>query len=399
MTLFDLRQNVALARSALLKSNPAYVQFYITARCNLACEQCNIIYADAAADEMTLDQIERVADNLAEIGVCIVLLIGGEPFVRRDLPEIIGAFTRRGIHVRMQTNGLATREMLERCIAAGGHDISISLDSLEPSTQDVINGGFAKSWDRAIDTVALINELFPSNGTAFFGTVLMPRNVTEIPDIVEFASAIGWGVSLVPVHTSTPDRPRGFRAFDDAAVVTFSPDAYPVVARTLAQLKAMRRDGLLLYDSDEYLDDVYRFVTGQPLRWRRRNDNVCDSPNLYFAIAPNGHMKPCVDFELDRGYPTYDPDFPRWFRDGRIHREVHACTRPCEGCMYGSYPEITISLRFLKPFVERFIYFNIAPPRLARLSAGAMKELAAEIHRKNIERRADLRHGAAVHAY
>jgi len=392
MKFFDVKQQLNLTRSALLKSNPAYVQFYITARCNLACEQCNIIYGDAAADELSLAQIEQAAENLAAIGVCIVLLIGGEPFVRRDLPEIIAAFTRRGIHVRMQTNGLASRAMLERCIAAGGHDISISLDSLVPTTQDTINGGFHKSWDSALDTVALVNELFPENGTAFFGTVLMPRNLYDVPEVVEFATEIGWGVSLVPVHVSTPEEPRAFRAFDDPAVVTFPPSAYPDVAAVLSELKAMRRAGSLLYDSDEYLDDVYRFVAGEPVRWRRRNHDVCDSPNLYFAIAPNGHLKPCVDFELDEAFPVHDPDFPKWYRDGRIHREVYRYTRACEGCMYGSYPEISVSLRFLRPFVERFVYFNVAPPRLKHFSAGAMKALAADIRARGAARRARLQH-------
>jgi MoaA/NifB/PqqE/SkfB family radical SAM enzyme len=384
---FSLSQKAGLARSAILKSNPAYVQFYITARCNLTCEQCNIIYADAAADEMSLAQIEQVAKNLAEIGVCIVLLIGGEPFVRKDLPEIIGAFTRNGIHVRMQTNGLASRAMLERCIAAGGHDISISLDSLNPPNQDVINGGYAKSWDRAIDSVALINELFPDNGTAFFGTVLMPRNLVEIPDVVEFATEIGWGVSLVPVHTATPEQPKGFRTFDDSSVVTFSPDAYPAVRRVLDSLKDMKRRGQLLYDSDEYLEDVYRFVTGAPVQWRRRNQNVCDSPSLYFAISPNGNVKACCDFELDEAFPTHHPDFPTWYRDGRIHREVSRYTRPCEGCMYGSYPEISVSLRYLKPLWERFVYFNVSPPTLKKYSAGAMKALAADIYARNERQR------------
>ncbi|HYI26674.1 MAG TPA: radical SAM protein, partial [Bradyrhizobium sp.] len=215
MDYFSFDQKIALARSLVTKTSPAYVQFYITARCNLACEQCNIIYADANAQEMTIDQIRQMADNLATIGVCIILLIGGEPFVRKDLPEIVKAFSERGIHVRMQTNGLATRKALEECVRNGAHDISISLDSLRPDLQDTINGGFNKSWDRAIASVSVINEIFPANGTAFFNNVLMPRNLHDIQDVVRFATAIGWGVSTVPVHVSTPDKPRGFQTFDD----------------------------------------------------------------------------------------------------------------------------------------------------------------------------------------
>ena len=176
-SIFNLKQKIALANSFIHKTSPAYVQFYITSRCNLACEQCNIIYGDATADEMTISQINKMAENLAEIGVCIVLLIGGEPFIRKDIDKIVKAFTDVGIHVRMQTNGLATREQLEKCIMAGGHDISISLDSLMPALQDKINGGFNKSWDRAINTISLISELFPSHGSAFFNSVLMPSNL------------------------------------------------------------------------------------------------------------------------------------------------------------------------------------------------------------------------------
>ena len=181
MSYFSARQKLSLARSLVTKTSPAYVQFYITARCNLACEQCNIIYAHADAQEMNIEQIRAMAENLAEIGVCIVLLIGGEPFVRRDIDQICKAFTDVGIHVRLQTNGLATQEAMEKCIAAGAHDISISLDSLDPHLQDTINGDFENSWARAIRTMSTVNRVFPDNGTAFFGTVLMPKRREASP--------------------------------------------------------------------------------------------------------------------------------------------------------------------------------------------------------------------------
>ena len=383
MEYFSLSQKLALARSLVRKTSPVYVQFYITARCNLTCEQCNIIFADANAQEMTIGQIRRMAENMAEIGVCIVLLIGGEPFVRRDLPEIVRAFTEVGIHVRLQTNGLATKQALEACIANGAKDISISLDSLRPGKQDTINGGFAKSWERAIHSMALVNEVFPDNATAFFNTVLMPRNLQDIPDVVRFATAIGWGVSVVPVHVTTPDQPRSYRTLDDIKVVTFPDKQRTSVKSELREvietMKELRRNGYNLYDSDEYLDDILRFVVGEPLEWRRRNGNVCDSPNLYFAVAPNGNLKVCCDFELDDSYPVYDDGFPELFRSGVIHESVYAYTRPCDGCMYGSYPEITLTARFLKPMIERFLYFNVNSPKLQKLSTQEMRDIAAGI--------------------
>ena len=271
MSFFNWQQNINLSRSIFTKTSPAYVQYYITARCNLECEQCNIIYADADDQEMNIHQIRATAENLAKIGVCMVLLIGGEPFMRKDLPEIIEAFTENGIHVRMQTNGLATEKMLQRCVDAGGHDISISLDTLNGVIQDRINGDYKRSWQKAIDTVATINKIFPENGTGFFGTVLMPRNMEHIVDVLEFATEIGWGISLVPVHTSSPDSPRGFRSFDDIGVCRFPKSSHKRLKIILEELKVLKRQGMNLFDSDEYLDDIYRFIVGQPLEWRRRN--------------------------------------------------------------------------------------------------------------------------------
>jgi len=380
---FNRTQKIRLLKSLFMKTNPAYIQFYITARCNLSCEQCNINYANADSQEMSIYQIQAMAENMAKIGVCIVLLIGGEPFVRKDIAEIVKAFTDVGIHVRMQTNGLASKKILYECVEAGGHDISISLDSLEPALQDKINGNFLNSWSRAIKTVAYINEIFPENGTAFFGTVLMPRNLNHIVDVIEFATAIGWGVSLVPAHATTPEKPRGFRTFDDREVCKFKESTYPRIKEVLEEVKEFRDKGLNIYDSDEYLDDIYRFIVGKPLKWRKRNNNICDSPNLYFSVEPNGNISPCCDYKLDNYYPVYHKNFPVWYNSGKIHKEIYTYTHNCEGCMYGSYPEITITARYLKPMFHRFLYFNKNKPELKKMTVNELTDIAKQIWSNN----------------
>ena len=71
--------------------------------------------------------------------------------------------------------------------------------------------------------------------------------------------------------------------------------------------------------------------------------------------------------------------WPELFRSGVIHESVYAYTRPCDGCMYGSYPEITLTARFLKPMIERFLYFNVNSPKLQKLSTQEMRDIAAGI--------------------
>lgn len=359
--MFSSLSKTSLARAVILKDTPIYVQFYVTARCNLTCQQCNIIYANSDVRECGLDEIQRIADNFRRMGVAMVLLTGGEPFMRKDLPEIIRAFEDRGIHVRMQTNGLASEEDIHKAVEYGGRDISISLDSLRPNVQDAINGKFQRSWHRALQAMATFTKYLPASGSfASLGCVLQRENLDDVESVIRFGSAVSWFTSLVPIHVTENVKPMNFRTFDRS--LRFTPTDCDKVDAVIERVRGMRKDGFLLYDSDQYLDDIKRFVRGDATTWRSKHDGVCDSPNLYFAVLPNGDFAPCCDHRLQASYPTYDDTFPEVFRSKLFRGQVREITARCSGCMYGSYPEMTIAMRFLAATFERMKLFLASPP-------------------------------------
>lgn len=400
--MFSARSKRTLARAALLHDAPVYVQFYITARCNLTCQQCNIIYANSDVREATLDEIRRMADNFAAMGVAMVLLTGGEPFTRQDLPDIIHAFESRGVHVRMQTNGLASDERIQAAVEAGGRDISISLDSLWPGNQDDINGGFARSWHDALRAMASFTRHLPAKGSfASLGCVLQRDNLGDIEDVIRFGTEIGWFTSLVPIHVTTFDKPMNFRTFDQTK--RWKPEEIPSVHRLIERVRQMRGEGFLLYDSDQYLDDIKRFAAEQPTTWRQHNQGVCDSPNLYFAVLPNGDFSTCCDHRFTSRVSTFDPRFPEIYRSRGFREEALRITSPCSGCMYGSYPEMTISMRYLKPKLERIRTFLTSPPpkrwpisyeRMVDIAERIRTEPRERIHLPGHRRRIELEQGA-----
>ncbi len=360
MDIFSNSSKLSLARATLFQNTPIYVQFYITARCNLTCQQCNIRYANADMRECTLEEIKKIADNFASIGVAMVLLTGGEPFVRADLPEIIREFESRGIHVRMQTNGLASKEAIQKVIEYGGKDISISLDSLSQKTQDSINGGFIRSWNRAIESISYFTQYLPKKDSfASLGCVIQRDNLDDIEDVIRFGTKIGWHTSLVPIHVSDTFHPLGFRTYNKS--LRFRESEFSKVHALVERVREMRNEGYLLYDSDQYLDDIKLFIQGKPTAWRNKNGGVCDSPNLYFAVLPNGDFAPCCDWRMPSSSHTYSSDFPTMYRDRFFRSDVYAITSACEGCMYGSYPEMTISMRYWKAKLQRIKTFVTHP--------------------------------------
>lgn len=359
--MFSKLSKVSLAQAALFQNVPIYVQFYVTARCNLTCAQCNIIYTNADVKECSLDDVKRIADNFVKLGVAMVLLTGGEPFARKDLAQIILEFESRGIHVRMQTNGYANEERIIEAIEAGGKDISISLDSLWPSRQDQINGDFKDSWHQALKAIATYTKYLPvENSFASLGCVLQPSNISDIEDVIRFGTEISWFTSLVPAHVSSFRHPRGFRTFDKR--LRFSSNDYSTVDLLIERVREMRKEGFLLFDSDQYLDDIKRFIRDEPTTWRNKNKGVCDSPNLYFALLPNGEFAPCCDFRIESSVPAYSKNFIETYKSKLFRKEVLDITSSCSGCMYGSYPEMSISMRFLAAKMQRVKTFLTSPP-------------------------------------
>jgi molybdenum cofactor biosynthesis enzyme MoaA len=51
--------------------------------------------------ELTLPEIDILAHNLDKMGVSMIILTGGEPFLRKDLPDVVRIFRKYNIHFRI----------------------------------------------------------------------------------------------------------------------------------------------------------------------------------------------------------------------------------------------------------------------------------------------------------
>lgn len=112
-----------------------YLRISVTDRCNLRCVYCMPPTGVALRprDEiLTYDEITRVAQAAARLGVRRVRLTGGEPLVRSDLPDLVAAIARTpGIEeVTLTTNGLLLARYAEPLARAGLKRVNVSLDTL-----------------------------------------------------------------------------------------------------------------------------------------------------------------------------------------------------------------------------------------------------------------------------
>ena len=109
------------------------VVWNITRRCNLKCLHC---YAHARNipfdNELTTMEGKNLIDDLAGFGVPVLLISGGEPLVRKDLPELAAYAVGKGMRAVISTNGtLITPQMAGTLKKIGLSYVGISLDGME----------------------------------------------------------------------------------------------------------------------------------------------------------------------------------------------------------------------------------------------------------------------------
>lgn len=121
-----------------------YMRISITDRCNLRCRYCmpDGIELVPMCDVMTYEEIVRIADAAAELGVRSIKITGGEPLVRRGCAELIGMLKNlSGIEqVTMTTNGILLEKYLPDLMKAGLDAVNVSLDTLDPERFASITG-------------------------------------------------------------------------------------------------------------------------------------------------------------------------------------------------------------------------------------------------------------------
>jgi GTP 3',8-cyclase len=114
----------------------ASLRISVTDKCNFRCTYC--MPAEGLdwlrRDEiLSFEEIERLARIFAALGIVEVRLTGGEPLVRRDLPELVRMLAAiRGLRdLSLTTNGVLLTRLAEPLVEAGLRRINISLDSLD----------------------------------------------------------------------------------------------------------------------------------------------------------------------------------------------------------------------------------------------------------------------------
>jgi radical SAM enzyme (rSAM/lipoprotein system) len=164
--------------------NLTYFFWECTLRCNLNCLHCGSdCLANCSQPDMPLMDFLKVLDEIKtqyEPSKILIAVTGGEPLLRKDLPECGMEFKKRGFPWGMVTNGfLMTPEIYDTLVNVGLRTLTISLDGMEENHNWLRNN--KESFKRAISAISYIAE---KNNTIFdIVTCVNQRNINELNEI------------------------------------------------------------------------------------------------------------------------------------------------------------------------------------------------------------------------
>ncbi|MCF2152101.1 nif11-class peptide radical SAM maturase 3 [Desmonostoc muscorum LEGE 12446] len=202
----------------------SYAVWEITLKCNLACQHCGSRAGHTRAKELTTSEALNLVQQLAEVGIKEVTLIGGEAFLRSDWLEIAQAITQVGMICGMTTGGYGINlDTARKMKEAGIRVVSVSVDGLE-ETHDRLRGKKG-SWQWAFKTMSHLKEVGIPFGCNTQINRLSAREFPQIYEYIRDAGVFAWQIQLtVPMGNAADNNEILVQPYELL-------DIYPMIAR------------------------------------------------------------------------------------------------------------------------------------------------------------------------
>jgi len=344
---------------------PDMVQLNFTFDCNLRCKMCSmeeqkkILNAQGRQIEIDSGTCRKVIKETKELGINLILFIGGEPFLRKDLFDLISYAKSLGLATSVVTNGVLLNEYnIHRCFDARLDFLSISIDTASETTFNKIRG--ENVLGRIIENINLLNGLKKKNQKKFPKMVsvctIMDDNLEELLDTARLCNKLEIErILFQPVVASNIDQteretnPPGF----------IYPERYPVLDRAIDGLIEYKKSSIdnfkFVGNSIKYLKLIKKYFRGRV----RPTELPCYAGYNRVQVIQEGKIYFCVNqekYEANFGDISRDSLKDLWYsKKARFYRKlIRNCKVPC--LQWCSYRDDFIEL--LEIFQKNFLFKN-----------------------------------------
>ncbi len=249
---------------------PVTVSFQVTDRCNYECVHC--YQEHVAHDELSIEDVERILSEIADLGVLFLTLMGGEFFMHPHADRILETAHRLGFAIKLKSTGHhITDKRADRLAQLRPIQVDLSMYAATAHVHDGVTRQHG-SWDK---TYAAAKRLLERNIPVQLNAPVMEETVGDLEKLRVLATELGAKHTFDPKITgreNTDQQPTGLR----------------MSGESLAQFYADERTGIAQFIAESYDGFDPRTTDRRPLE-----DAPCRAGKQTININPRGEVWPC----------------------------------------------------------------------------------------------------------
>jgi len=284
----------------------------LTFRCNLRCQHCYVSHGHngmPGKQELSLAEIKRIFDQIAEGGTLWLLITGGEPFMRRDFKEIYLYAKQKGFLITLFTNGtLITPRMADFFAEYRPYKIDITLYGYRKETYENVTG-IPGSYEKCYRGIELLHERGIPLGLK---TMLMTLTQDELWDMKQYAEELGVRFRYDAMINAGLER-------------DLEPVSFRLAPEDIIQIEL--QDQPLVDEMREYFD-LRKDIKVDPHQLY-----VCSAGLRSFHIDPYGKLSLCM-MAREQEYDLLSGSFKRGWDDflAQVRTQKTENERECNSC-------------------------------------------------------------------
>lgn len=337
-----LKYSLIYARNYFLESlaiyfpkiipKPLYVGFSVGTLCNFRCKHCDLWRVRTNPQRyLKASRVKKLFKQLRDwLGPFRLVLVGAEPFLRKDILEIISFASKNDIYTVLTTNGwLVDKELAQEIVASGLDVLNISLDGARPSTHDTLREKKG-AYQRVIKALRVVKKARKKKKTPaiYINTVIMEPNVEELVDLVELAKKEG--IDSVRFQALESKQLFGDARYDPRWFKSslLWPKSSKKLAEILDELAQLKKRGYPIKNTFKELEDLKSYYK-DPIEIAKKYE-FCFTGVRNFAIDEYGNVKLCFGMRPVGNILKQKPEEIWCGKEAkRLREEIRICQRYC----------------------------------------------------------------------
>jgi radical SAM protein with 4Fe4S-binding SPASM domain len=268
-------------------SAPKNIVWDITYSCNLKCKHCLTNSGKKGKHELSTNEVFRLIDKLVESKILTVSLVGGEPFVRKDIVPILKYLANTPIRTDISTNGLIIPEnVFHELKDLPIFQIQVSIDGIGESHDDF--RGRKGAFKKACETLIRLKKEGISTSLS---TTATSKNINEIESLINLAVELG-----CDSYKAIPFIPAGRGEINDKELRLTKQDSLTLSKIILAKKKELA-DKIQIYTESTFTF----FMDHEASKTCHNGTMTCSAGFDVLSIGADGTAYPCPflhDFPL-----------------------------------------------------------------------------------------------------